>query len=151
MPTTYRHGNILDSEARIIAHGVNAHGTPHTALARQLFHAYPEAEEDYVRTCVAQTPNVGSVILTILGDGRYLAQLVVQVDEMETTSAKGLQQAVEATYEAAEDEDAPTVAFPLIGTGVGGLGVGAALRVIEEAATGHPHIHTEVWTKETRD
>lgn len=78
MPTTYRHGNILNSEARIIAHGVNAHGTPHTALAHQLFRAYPEAEEDYVRTCVAQTPNVGSVILTILGDGRYLAQLVVQ-------------------------------------------------------------------------
>lgn len=70
---------------------------------------------------------------------------------MDTASAKGLQQAVETTYEAAEDEDAPTVAFPLIGTGVGGLGVGAALRIIEEAAQAHPHIHTEVWTKETRD
>jgi len=123
MISTY--GNIIESNAQVIAHGCNRKGVMGAGVAKVIRTAYPECFKPYLDACMRKEP-LGSIIPVECHDDRWVVNILSQ----NTFGKRGT--GVFATPEAILDglnntfnwmrgNELSTIALPEIGASYGGL------------------------------
>lgn len=131
MKIEYRVGNILDTDARYIAHCVNAQHKMASGVAKTIREAYPKAYDDYMFCSlflgkVILSLNEPHNILHIVGQNNYGYDGKVYVDY------NALRVGINTLNKHIIGQP---VAFPLIGCGLAGGDWSIVSKIIEEEAT----------------
>jgi len=76
----YKKGDILDSEEKVIAHGVNCSGGFGSGMAKAVAERYPSVRESYLYKFNTRGWELGEVQLLGVGDGsgRFIANCATQ-------------------------------------------------------------------------
>jgi O-acetyl-ADP-ribose deacetylase (regulator of RNase III) len=118
----YVQGNVLKSDASIIAHGVNCRGGFGSGVAGQIAKSYPEVKRAYLRWFEQGKWKPGEVQVVMADDKRLFANMATQ----DTYGAKG-KHVIETAVKQCLDtlltmaaKEGYTVAMPKIGSGLGG-------------------------------
>lgn len=126
-----KYGNLFDSTAPAIGHGVNCKGIMGAGIAKQFADRYPDMYADYKEIC-EQGLEPGEVHFYEAED-RFILNIATQnnlgKDAKEAWVTAGL---INVAFNAA-DEGWDRVAIPAIGCGIGGLHMDALERAIEVA------------------
>jgi O-acetyl-ADP-ribose deacetylase (regulator of RNase III) len=120
-------GDILLSEAQVIAHGVSPNDDFHQGLALQLREGMPEMYKDFRHHCKTMHPKPGELMAWKAGDGRLLVHLFTQEPAYDHGSKPGratlshVNHALHALRALVIKEVPASVALPRLACGVGGL------------------------------
>ena len=120
-------GDILLSEAQVIAHGVSPNDDFHQGLALQLREGMPEMYKDFRHHCKAMHPKPGELLAWKAGEGRLLVHLFTQEPAYDHGSKPGratlshVNHALHALRGLVVKEVLTSVALPRLACGVGGL------------------------------
>jgi O-acetyl-ADP-ribose deacetylase (regulator of RNase III) len=129
-PNTMIHeveGDILLTEAQVIAHGIAANDPMKQGLAAALHDRYPAMHKDFHHWCRQQHPKLGSAWLWSGVGGVRIVNLITQEGGYEHGSkpakatAASVNHALRALKKLIADEGFTSVALPALATGVGGL------------------------------
>lgn len=119
-------GDILLSEAQVIAHGVSPNDDFHQGLALQLRERMPEMYKDFRHHCKTVHPKPGELMVWKSGDGRRLVHLFTQEPAYDHGSKPGratishVNHALHALRSQVIKEVLTSVALPKLACGVGG-------------------------------
>ncbi len=121
-------GDILQSGAAAIAHGVAANDPMKQGLAAALHERYPAMHKDFHHWCRQQHPKLGSAWIWSGAGGVRVINLITQEGGYEhgskpaQASISSVNHALRALRKIIVDEKLSSVALPRLATGVGGLG-----------------------------
>jgi O-acetyl-ADP-ribose deacetylase (regulator of RNase III) len=101
-------GDILLTDAQVIAHGVAPNDPFHQGLALQLREQWPALYKDFRHYCQTQHPKAGSLWTWMGASGKRIVCLFTQDGAYEL-------------HKLALDEGFTSIALPRLATGVGGL------------------------------
>lgn len=142
MQIDYRYGDLLKTDAKYIAHCVNAQGRMNSGVAKAIRFSFPKAYDVYMGYHALGQLKLGSVIgadcgskiiLNIVGQDRYGYDGRLYVDYV--ALRKGIKAINRNVSEA--------VAFPFIGCGLAGGQWSVVSGIIEEEATNfQPIVYT---------
>jgi len=123
MISTY--GNIIESNAKVIAHGCNRRGVMGAGVAKVIRTAYPECFKPYLDACVRKEP-LGSIIPVKCRNGRWIVNILSQnAYGKRGTGVFATPQAIldglNNTFNWMRDNELDTIALPEIGASLGGL------------------------------
>ena len=134
MKIIYRHGDILDTDTKYIAHCVNAQGKMASGVAKAIRSRYPKAYDDYIDTYntsglqlgkVICSTNVPHDILHIVGQKYYGYDKATYVDYV----------ALRRAFATINKNVKSSVSLPLIGCGLAGGNWQIVSAIIEEEFT----------------
>ena len=129
-------GDISEQDVEAIVNAANNHLWMGAGVAGAIKRAGgPRIEQE----AVAQGPiPVGEAVVTTAGrlKARYVIHAAGMGQDLHTNSGK-VEQATKNSLKRAEEKGIRSVAFPAIGTGVGGFPVGECARVMIGAAADH--------------
>jgi O-acetyl-ADP-ribose deacetylase (regulator of RNase III) len=120
-------GDILQSGAAAIAHGVAAKDPMKQGLAAALHERYPAMHKDFHHWCQQQHPKLGSAWIWSGAGGVRVINLLTQEGGYEhgskpaQASVSSVNHALRALRKIIVDEKLGSVALPRLATGVGGL------------------------------
>jgi O-acetyl-ADP-ribose deacetylase (regulator of RNase III) len=120
-------GDILQTKAAAIAHGVAANDPMNQGLAAALHERYPAMHKDFHHWCRQQHPKPGSAWVWSGAGGVRVINLITQDGGYEHGSKRqratvsGVNHALRALRKLIEHEHIASVALPRLATGVGGL------------------------------
>jgi O-acetyl-ADP-ribose deacetylase (regulator of RNase III) len=120
-------GDILESGAQAIAHGVAANDPMKQGLAAALHARYPAMHKDFHHWCRQQHPKLGSAWVWSGAGGVRIINLITQQggyehgSKPEQASVSSVNHALRALKKLIKDEGLSSVALPRLATGVGGL------------------------------
>ncbi len=125
-------GDILFSDAQVIAHGIATHDPFDSGLALALRERFPSMVRDYRHAMHAKEPRTGEIWawrgVNEDGDTRGIVNLLTQGMQSQAKSARPVKASVEdvnhalrALAKLVQDEGIKSVALPRLATGVGGL------------------------------
>jgi O-acetyl-ADP-ribose deacetylase (regulator of RNase III) len=120
-------GDILQTKAQAIAHGVAANDPMTQGLAAALHRQYPAMHKDLHHWCRQQHPKLGSAWIWSGAGGVRLINLLTQEGGYEHGSKPqkatltSVNHALRALRKLIADEGLTSVALPRLATGVGGL------------------------------
>ncbi len=120
-------GDILQTGAEAIAHGVAANDPMKQGLAAALHERYPAMHKDFHHWCRAQHPKLGSAWIWSGAGGVRIINLITQEGGYEHGSkpqkadVTSVNHALRALRKIITDEQLGSVALPRLATGVGGL------------------------------
>ncbi len=120
-------GDILQSAASAIAHGVAANDPMKQGLAQALHQQYPAMHKDFHHWCRQSHPKLGSAWIWSGASGVRVINLITQEGGYEhgskpqKASVASVNHALRALRKIIEDEKLDSVALPRLATGVGGL------------------------------
>lgn len=140
-------GNLLDSDADIIAHQVNCQSKMGSGVAKAIRDKYPEVYKEYM---TFKPKVLGKTQIVMCNDGKCVANLYAQenygYDGKQYTDTKALFQCLVKLREFAKMTRKETVAMPYgIGCGLGGASweeVESILKVIFKENNG---VKLELW------
>lgn len=117
---TYTTGDIFTSKAQVLVNPVNTVGVMGKGLAKQFKMRYPAMFENYKTTCNNDLLTVGKLHI-FHADDKWILNFPTKThwrgkSKVETIEA-GLKQFVEIYI----DEQIQSIAFPMLGCGLGGL------------------------------
>ncbi len=137
MEIVYKEGNLLDSQAQVIGHQVNAMATMGSGVAKYVREKYPKAWEDYKN--LSPEKIFGKCQIVRVEDGKYIANLGGQYyysgyhgidwksnnapDNGRCTNYEALYRSLEELHDAIKrtDGNINSIAFPyFLGCGRGG-------------------------------
>jgi O-acetyl-ADP-ribose deacetylase (regulator of RNase III) len=119
-------GDILLTEAEVIAHGLAPGDHFISGLALSLREEWPAMVKDFRHYCHLENPTVGGLWLWS-GPGRRIANLFTQAPARQEgghpgkASIENVNHALRALHRLAETEKFKSMALPRLATGVGGL------------------------------
>lgn len=147
MSYSERTGNLFQSGADAIGHGVNMAGLMGAGVAREVRARWPEMYYEYRRRCASGELLLGRYLIwhSARANDPWVANLVTQVDPGPDARLEAVMRSVSDAVEILADEDVKRFALPRIGCGIGGLrwaDVRRELMTIGEATA----IDLEVWT-----
>lgn len=121
MTTIDKVGNIFDTEADVIVHGVNMMGGEVSGLARTIFTHYPHVRDEYDALIADEDMEVklGAVLFVGVG-GFIIANAFTQELPGPNADADAIRGSLRIVKEFAQ-ENVLSVAIPQIGCGIGGL------------------------------
>ena len=121
MTTIDKVGNIFDTEADVIVHGVNMTGGEVSGLARTIFTHYPHVRDEYDALIADEDMEVklGAVLFVGVG-GFVIANAFTQELPGPNADVDAIRGSLRFVKEFAQ-ENALSVAIPQIGCGIGGL------------------------------
>ena len=129
-------GDITDQDTEAIVNAANSHLWMGAGVAGAIKRAGgPQIEQE----AVAQGPiPVGEAVVTTGGrlKARYVIHAAGMAQDLRTDADK-VEQATKNSLKRAEEKGIRSVAFPAIGTGVGGFSVAECARVMISAAADH--------------
>lgn len=139
-----KHGNLFDTEAHHIGHGVNTYGMMGAGIAKQFKDRYPEMFDAYHKQCSYRTIAVGD-------DFRY-DYFNVTIHNIASQDrpgphanyawlARGLSRAMVCVDQANDSR----IAIPEIGCGIGGLEWPVVKNIIIGLERMHNNVEVEVW------
>lgn len=120
-------GDILETKAAAIAHGVAANDPMNQGLAAALHERYPAMHKDFHHWCRQQHPKPGSAWVWSGAGGVRVINLITQDGGYEHGSkpqpatVSAVNHALRALRKLIAKERIASVALPRLGTGVGGL------------------------------
>lgn len=144
-----REGNLFDSEAKYLAHGVNCKGVMGAGIAKEFRSRYPSNYMAYKERCGKGILFPGDILVHEDTD-----KIIVN---MASQNAPGKDARylwlIDALYTFARKASAPPklsyhgglVAIPEIGCGIGGLKWPVVKELIAEVERAYPSIVFEVW------
>ncbi len=131
-------GDILLSEAAVIAHGVAANDPMNQGLALALHEQYPTMHKDFHHWCHQRHPKPGEAWLWGGVGGVRLVNLITQEGGYDHGSRPGkattsnVKHALRKLKKLAKKEGFQSIALPRLATGVGGLAWDEVAPLIEE-------------------
>jgi len=120
-------GDILLTNAQVIAHGVAPNDSFHQGLALQLREQWPALYKDFRHYCQTQHPKAGEVWSWMGASGKRVVNLFTQDAAYEHGSKPGkasthnVGHALRELHKLALAEHFTSIALPRLATGVGGL------------------------------
>jgi O-acetyl-ADP-ribose deacetylase (regulator of RNase III) len=120
-------GDILLTNAQVIAHGVAPNDSFHQGLALQLREQWPALYKDFRHYCQTQHPKAGEVWTWMGASGKRIVNLFTQDAAYEHGSKPGkatthnVGHALRELHKLALAENFTSIALPRLATGVGGL------------------------------
>jgi O-acetyl-ADP-ribose deacetylase (regulator of RNase III) len=120
-------GDILETKAAAIAHGVAANDPMNQGLSAALHARYPAMHKDFHHWCRQKHPKLGSAWLWTGAGGVRVINLITQDggyehgSKRQRATASGVNHALRALRKLIEHEHIASVALPRLETGVGGL------------------------------
>ena len=120
-------GDILETKAAAIAHGVAANDPMNQGLAAALHQRYPAMHKDFHHWCRQQHPKPGSAWVWSGAGGVRVINLITQDGGYEHGSKprpatlSSVNHALRALRKLIDKEGIASVALPRLATGVGGL------------------------------
>jgi len=149
MSVIHKEGNIFDTEAPVIGHGVNVQGAMDSGLAATVKEQYPSVFENYKQVCEFGGLVGGTALLLEADeseDGLMIANIASQIEPGPNAELKLLEDGLYDTVEQMRDMGVFHLALPKIGAGIGGLDWDVVLDAIESEAEVNPDFTIEVWT-----
>lgn len=123
----YVSGDLLQSQAQLIAHGVAPNDNFHQGLALALRENWPALYKDFRHYCQTQHPKAGECWVWAGANGQRIANLLTQEEAYGHGSKPGkatvanVNHALRALHKYVESEGITSIALPRLATGVGGL------------------------------
>lgn len=121
-------GDILLTEAQVIAHGVAPNDPFHSGLALQLRERWPAMYKDFRHYCQSQHPKPGTLWAWMGADGTRVISLFTQDGEQShhggnpgPASLQHTGHALRKLHKLAGEEKFTSIALPRLATGVGRL------------------------------
>lgn len=120
-------GDILLSEAKVIAHGVAANDPMNQGLAKSLHEKLPTMHKEFHRWCHVQHPEPGAVWMWKSEDDVIIVNLLTQDGgyghggRPGKATLKNVSHALRELKKIAKKEKFESIALPRLATGVGGL------------------------------
>jgi O-acetyl-ADP-ribose deacetylase (regulator of RNase III) len=120
-------GDILETKAQAIAHGVAANDPMNHGLAGALHARYPAMHKDFHHWCRLKHPKLGSAWLWSGAGGVRVINLITQDGgyergrKQQKTTAADINHALRSLRKLIESEHLASVALPRLATGPGGL------------------------------
>ena len=120
-------GDILLTNAQVIAHGVAPNDSFHQGLALQLREQWPALYKDFRHYCQTQHPKAGEIWSWMGASGKRIVNLFTQDAAYEHGSKPGkatthnVGHALRELHKLALAENFTSIALPRLATGVGGL------------------------------
>ena len=133
-------GDILMSDAKVIAHCVAPMDHFENGLALSLREMYPAMVKDFRHYCHASHPKAGEIFTWGGADGKQVVSLMAQ-EPLESNHAHGhphkatmpnLEHALKKLEKLAREEKYTSLAIPKLATGVGGLSWNDVKPVVEK-------------------
>lgn len=139
-------GNLFDSTANVLGHGVNCQGVMGAGIAAQFRHNWQEMFREYRNRCLNDELNPGDAYLWT--DGTDVIANIASQDKpgADATLSWLLQGLVEA-FELMLSSNLHSIALPQIASGIGGLDWESEVKpIIEAISMAYPTIEIELWT-----
>lgn len=151
MAIIIKRGDIFDSYAPVIGHGVNIYGVMGAGIAKTVRHLYPSVYRVYRQACEEAALLGGQTLIVEAeewdGDNpRYIANISSQEAPGADAKFELLHDGLKMTLDQMTTAGYTTLALPHIGAGIGGLTLEGVMEVIEKLSTEYSHIDIEVWT-----
>lgn len=140
-----REGDIFDTDAMAIGHGVNTAGFMGAGIAAQFKDRFPFMYEAYRRMCEISILHPGGVYPYTREDGRIVYNIASQDRPGANATYDFLLSGVSRTLSHAEMHGIPVVALPRIGSGIGGLDEAYVEGILFSLARTSP-VDIELWT-----
>jgi len=142
----HREGDIFSTTAKGIAHGVNLRGVMGAGIALQFKNRFPDMYEAYRVSCQAGELKPGSAYpWHDEASDLTTYNITSQIDPGPNASYDLLVRGVVAALQHAAFVGIDTIAFPRIGSGIGGLDE-ELVEVILTNLAGRSEIDIELWT-----
>lgn len=138
-------GNLLNSSAPALAHGVNTDGIMGAGVARLLRDRHPQMFLSYRRACRTGTLSPGGVHAWQTPERRWIYNVASQQHPGPHARLDWLQTGLKEAAHHARQQGIDRIALPRIGCGLGGLRWVDALPVLQ-TVTRESHVALEVWT-----
>lgn len=113
-------GNLFDSTAPAIGHGVNCAGVMGAGIAKTFRELYPHNYENYRAACLAGQLKPGQIAVNREND-KYIINMASQNKPGADASYPWLFEAAFTAANQAVANGIPVIAVPEIGSGIGGL------------------------------
>lgn len=149
-----KNGDIFDSSAAYIGHGVNCCGVMGAGIAKAFMQAWPHNYDNYKEACEAGTLLPGGFM--VVSERRASGELVL-VTNLASQNKPGADASYQWLFSSlwswAEQASEPnrlrlyggTIAVPEIGCGIGGLEWPKVKRIMEVIEDCFPDIEFEAW------
>jgi O-acetyl-ADP-ribose deacetylase (regulator of RNase III) len=138
-------GNLFDSDAKGLGHGVNTSGLMGAGIAVEFKHRYPEMYLEYKRWCKSEVHREGFVLPWAGVDGKWIYNIASQDRPGANARLTWLELGLADALLHAEAHHIDKIALPRIGCGIGGLDWVDVRDIIEWYAEDQP-VDIEVWT-----
>ena len=135
-------GDILLSQAQVIAHGVAPNDPMKQGLALQLRERYPAMQKDFHHWCSQQHPKSGEAWMWGGADGVRIVNLLTQDGgyghgaHPEKATLKNVRDSLRALAHMVEAERLTSLALPRLATGVGELKWEVVWPIVQERLGG---------------
>lgn len=124
MAITYRKGDLLASNLKVIAHGCNCQGKFVSGIALQIRNTYPNVYEVYRLKYQVLGLELGTILPVRTLDGRIVVNCMTQHncgnDGRVYVDYDAVDKCMAAINSNVQNWDVPEVGFPKIGAGLGG-------------------------------
>lgn len=114
------HGNLFDSDAPALGHGVNCAGVMGAGIATAFRDLYPHNYENYRAACLAGFLKPGQITVNREND-KYIVNMASQNKPGRDATYPWLFEAAYTAAKQAVDNGIDRIAIPEIGCGIGGL------------------------------
>lgn len=141
-----RKGNIFDSEAEVIGHGVNTYGVMGAGIAKQIRERFPHVYAAYRRACDSGNFLPGMTLPVEDPDtGVWIMNLASQERPGADARLEWLEESLTEALRQMPNVGLTSLALPQIGAGIGGLEWDDVRSVITELSEEYPEVTIELW------
>lgn len=137
-------GNLFDTTAVAIGHGVNCEGVMGAGIAKTFRQLFPENYARYKKLCERRLIIPGKTLVQE-ENGLVIFNIASQRAPGADATYKRVLQGLLAASIQAEQRDLDRIAIPLIGCGIGGLEWAGVEKIIEAVELAVPEVEYEVW------
>lgn len=137
-------GNLFNSTAPAIGHGVNTKGLMGAGIAVQFKTLFPEMHRQYVAVCASGYFKPGQAFI-FHTPNTVIFNIASQEFPGKNAQMDYLEDGLRATIKYADDSGYDRVAIPQIGCGIGGLDLTEVKGLIKDVENGYS-TQFEMWT-----
>lgn len=120
MPITYTSGNIFNSEMQTLVNPVNTVGVMGKGLAKHFKDKYPDMFVEYKAKCDDETLTIGKLHL-YRTDNKWILNFPTKAHWRAKSKLGYVESGLKYFVNIYEDEKIESIAFPMLGCGLGGL------------------------------
>lgn len=147
---THKTGDMFTTYAPALAHGVNTQGVMGAGIALEFKRRFPGMYEEYKTICANGSFHPGEAYAYEAGTGQLGAKLwVYNIASQEFPGANArmdlLEWGLNAVFMHADANGVKTIAFPRIGSGIGGLDE-AEVEALIERTVSFFDVNVELWS-----
>lgn len=141
-------GNIFDSTAQVIGHGVNIRGVMGAGIAREVADRFPRVKSSYQQACRIGWFQKHGVQFVRASSRLIIANIFTQVDPGRNATYDLIERNVRETLKGVSALAYSSLALPRIGSGIGGLDQNRVEEILRQLSADFDNIRLELWTYE---